>query len=309
MKRWGGFSLLALASAGVVGAGQMLAPMPASANVRMIVPEDVYRLCDKRQFTRAELRALQQRPDYDLILRYTADECAGVAAVLSGGATATLPGAPAGEAAGAVAPAVGRQPGLGLAGSDDPICDRDRFTTREIAALRRRADFAQILEYTFGQCPAVASLLTNAPTATLPDTNDGTGGEGGTGGGGTGGGGTGGGGHGGGGTGGGGHGGGGTGGGGHEGGGHEGGGTGGGHEGGGHEGGGTGGGDHDGDHGGHGDGDTGSGHDGNGSDGGEIGEEPDSSIDPEGWRAWRESIGRGPGRNDGPGRVTPAHEE
>ena len=183
MRWWGNYSLLALASAGVLGLGQGLAPVAASADAHLIVPESVYRLCDRRQFTRAEVRALQQRPDYELILRFTGERCAGVAAVLSDGATASLPGsagatgAATGSATGG--PAVSRgtaatgqvaecRPGLGLADSCDPICERTRFTTREIAALQRRSDFAMILEYTLAQCPAVAAVLTGTPTATLP---------------------------------------------------------------------------------------------------------------------------------------------
>jgi hypothetical protein len=195
MKWWGGFSFLALASAGVLSVSYVAAPSPASARTQTSVPQDLRRLCEKRTFTRSELRALRQQQDYEQILRYTAEECAGVAALLTGSATATLP----------AAASAGSASGGSASGGDNNICDRDRFTRREIAAIQSRADFARILEYTLAQCPAVASVLADTATASLPGSS-GNGGDGGTGsGGGTGGGGTGGGGTGGGGTGGGGH--------------------------------------------------------------------------------------------------------
>ncbi|MEZ5869983.1 MAG: hypothetical protein R3D46_16845 [Defluviimonas denitrificans] len=57
-------------------------------------------------------------------------------------------------------------PGLGLANSCDPICDRQEFTTREIRAIQRSEDFPTILEWTLESCPAVAAVLTNTATAT-----------------------------------------------------------------------------------------------------------------------------------------------
>lgn len=301
MKWMGGFSMLALVSAGALGFAFSAAP--ASAKVRMIVPEDVYRLCEKRKFTQAELRALQNRPDYEMILRYTADQCAGVAGLLSGSATATLPAGaggagaggagslPAGAAArvattgGAGGSAAECKPGLGLEDSCDPICARGRFTTREIAALQRRPDFADLLGYALENCPAVASVLTDFATATLPATGDGhdhdngvPGGGGGTGGGGTSGG-----------TGGGGTGGGGTGGG--TGGGDNGGGTGGGDNGGGTGGGDNGGGDNG--------GGTGGGDNGGGTGGGTRPPEPDRNTNPDDWGDWRDNYGPGSGWNGG----------
>ncbi len=199
MKWLGGFSLLALASAGVVGMGGVLSGTPVSAKTGLIVPEDVYRLCERRQFKRSEIRAIQKRPDYAMILRYTADQCGGVAAVLSEGATATLrgagsTGAEVSRGSAALGSAAECTPGLGLENSCDPICERTKFTTREISRLQRRKDFPTILEYSLQNCPAVAAVLTDTATATLPGGGDdrgdgGSGGGTGGGGGGTGGGG------------------------------------------------------------------------------------------------------------------------
>jgi hypothetical protein len=49
-------------------------------------------MCDRDQFTRSELRAIQRRDDYVLLLNYTLDNCPAVAAVLSDVATATTTG-------------------------------------------------------------------------------------------------------------------------------------------------------------------------------------------------------------------------
>jgi hypothetical protein len=260
----------------------LTAPTAAQANTRLIVPEEIYRLCDRRQFTRSEIRKIQKRSDYELILRYTADQCAGVASVLGDGATASLPGSSggaggaaglaggaavtrtAGTSGGASGGAAQCVPGLGLANSCDPICDRQEFTTREIRAIQRSADFPAILEWTLDACPAVAAVLTNtatATTATEPDRRGG-GGDlgGGTGGGdtGTGGGDTG---------------------------------TGGGDTG-------TGGGDT-----GTGGGDTGTGGGDTGTGGGDTGTggsrppEPDANTDPDGYDHWRDTYGPGSGWN------------
>lgn len=277
MKWLGGFSTVALAAAGVIGMGSVLSGGAAQARTGMIVPEDVYRLCERREFTRAEIRALQKRPDYALILRYTADQCGGVAAILSEGATATLPAAAgAGVAVSRGTASLGGAaqqctPGLGLENSCDPICERTRFTTREIASLQRSKEFPEILEYTLENCPAVASVLTDTATATLPGDPDPRG-DGGTGigGGGTGGGGTGG------------------------GGGGTGGGGGGGDTGGGGGGGDTGGGGGD-TGGGGGGGDTGGGGGGGNGGGGSRPPEPDKNTDPGGWQGWRDTYGPGSG--------------
>ena len=297
MKWLNGTSVAAAAAMSVVVGGMFTAPTAAQANTRLIVPEEIYRLCDRSQFTRSEIRKIQQRSDYELILRFTADQCAGVASVLGDGATASLPGTSggAGGAAGlaggaAVTRTAGTSggaaqcvPGLGLANSCDPICDRKEFTTREIRAIQRSEDFPAILEWTLDACPAVAAVLTNtatATTATEPDRR-GEGGGGGTGGGGTGGGGTGGGGTGGGGTGG------GDNGGGDNGGGDNGGGD---NGGGGNGGGGNGGGDNGG-------GGNGGGGNGGGGNGGSRPPEPDSNTDPSGYDHWRDTYGPGSGWN------------
>ncbi len=279
MKWLNGTSVAAAAAMSLVVGGVLTAPTAAQAKTRLIVPEEIYRLCDRRQFTRSEIRKLQQRSDYELILRYTADQCAGVAAVLGDGATASLPGTSGGaggaaglaggaavtRTAGASGGAAQCVPGLGLANSCDPICDRTQFTTREIRAIQRSEDFPTILEWTLEACPAVAAVLTNTATATTATEPDRRGeGGGGTGGGGNGGGGNGGGGNGGGGNGGGGNGGGDNGGGGNGGGGNGGGGNGGG---------------------------------GNGGTGGTRPPEPDSNTDPEGYDHWRDTYGPGSGWN------------
>ena len=283
MKWLNGTSVAAAAAMSFVVGGMLTAPTAAQANTRLIVPEEIYRLCDRRQFTRSEIRKLQQRSDFEMILRYTSDQCAGVASVLGDGATASLPGTSggAGGAAGLVGSAALTRtggasggaaqcvPGLGLANSCDPICDRTEFTTREIRAIQRSEDFPTILEWTLEACPAVAAVLTNtatATTATEPDRR-GEGGGGGTGGGGTGGG---------------------DNGGGDNGGGDNGGGD--------NGGGGTGGGDNGG-------GDNGGGGNGGGGNGGGTGTggtrppEPDSNSDPEGYDNWRDSYGPGSGWN------------
>ena len=257
MKWLNGTSVAAAAAMSLVVGGMLTAPTAAQANTRLIVPEEIYRLCDRRQFTRSEIRKLQQRSDFEMILRYTSDQCAGVASVLGDGATASLPGT-SGGAAQCV-------PGLGLANSCDPICDRTEFTTREIRAIQRSEDFPTILEWTLEACPAVAAVLTNtatATTATEPDRRGEGGGGGGTGGGGTGGGD-----------------------------------NGGGDNGGGDNGGGDNGG---GDNGG---GDNGGGDNGGGDNGGGTGTggtrppEPDSNTDPEGYDSWRDTYGPGSGWN------------
>ncbi|MEZ5770971.1 MAG: hypothetical protein R3D61_04825 [Defluviimonas denitrificans] len=116
----------------------------------------------------------------------------GCAAVLGDGATASLPGTSggAGGAAGlaggaAVTRTAGTSggaaqcvPGLGLANSCDPICDRQEFTTREIRAIQRSEDFPTILEWTLESCPAVAAVLTNTATATTATEPDRRGGGG-----------------------------------------------------------------------------------------------------------------------------------
>ena len=287
MKWLNGTSVAAAAAMSLVVGGMLTAPTAAQANTRLIVPEEIYRLCDRRQFTRSEIRKLQQRSDFEMILRYTSDQCAGVASVLGDGATASLPGTSggAGGAAGLVGSAALTRtagtsggasggaaqcvPGLGLANSCDPICDRTEFTTREIRAIQRSEDFPTILEWTLEACPVVAAVLTNtatATTATEPDRR-GEGGGGGTGGGGTGGG---------------------DNGGGDNGGGDNGGGD--------NGGGGTGGGDNGG-------GDNGGGGNGGGGNGGGTGTggtrppEPDSNSDPEGYDNWRDSYGPGSGWN------------
>ena len=273
MKWLNGTSVAAAAAMSLVVGGMLTAPTAAQANTRLIVPEEIYRLCDRRQFTRSEIRKLQQRSDFEMILRYTSDQCAGVASVLGDGATASLPGTSggAGGAAGLVGSAALTRtagtsggasggaaqcvPGLGLANSCDPICDRTEFTTREIRAIQRSEDFPTILEWTLEACPVVAAVLTNtatATTATEPDRR----GEGGGGGG-----------------------------------------TGGGDNGGGDNGGGgNGGGDNGG-------GDNGGGDNGGGDNGGGTGTggtrppEPDSNTDPEGYDSWRDTYGPGSGWN------------
>ncbi len=186
MKWLNGTSVAAAAAMSVAVGGMFTAPTAAQANTRLIVPEEIYRLCDRSQFTRSEIRKIQQRSDYELILRFTADQCAGVASVLGDGATASLPGtsggaggaaglaggAPVARTAGTSGGAAQCVPGLGLANSCDPICDRKEFTTREIRAIQRSEDFPAILEWTLDACPAVAAVLTNtatATTATEPD--------------------------------------------------------------------------------------------------------------------------------------------
>ena len=283
MKWLNGTSVAAAAAMSLVVGGMLTAPTAAQANTRLIVPEEIYRLCDRRQFTRSEIRKFQQRSDFEMILRYTSDQCAGVASVLGDGATASLPrtSGGAGGAAGLVGSAALTRtggasggaaqcvPGLGLANSCDPICDRTEFTTREIRAIQRSEDFPTILEWTLEACPAVAAVLTNtatATTATEPDRR-GEGGGGGTGGGGTGGG---------------------DNGGGDNGGGDNGGGD--------NGGGGTGGGDNGG-------GDNGGGGNGGGGNGGGTGTggtrppEPDSNTDPDGYDNWRDTYGPGSGWN------------
>ena len=269
MKWLNGTSVAAAAAMSLVVGGMLTAPTAAQANTRLIVPEEIYRLCDRRQFTRSEIRKIQQRSDYELILRFTADQCAGVASVLGDGATASLPGTSggAGGAAGLVGSAALTRtagtsggasggaaqcvPGLGLANSCDPICDRKEFTTREIRAIQRSEDFPTILEWTLEACPVVAAVLTNtatATTATEPDRRGEGGGGGGTGGGG----------------------------------------TGGGDNGGGDNGGGDNGG-----------GDNGGGDNGGGGTGtgGTRPPEPDSKTDPEGYESWRDTYGPGSGWN------------
>ena len=267
MKWLNGTSVAAAAAMSLVVGGMLTAPTAAQANTRLIVPEEIYRLCDRRQFTRSEIRKLQQRSDFEMILRYTSDQCAGVASVLGDGATASLPGTSggAGGAAGLVGSAALTRtagtsggasggaaqcvPGLGLANSCDPICDRTEFTTREIRAIQRSEDFPTILEWTLEACPVVAAVLTNtatATTATEPDRRGEGGGGGGTGGGG----------------------------------------TGGGDNGGGDNGGGDNGG-----------GDNGGGDNGGTGTGGSRPPEPDSNTDPDGYDHWRDTYGPGSGWN------------
>ena len=278
MKWLNGSSVAAVAAMSFLAGGALMAPTAAQANTRLIVPEEIYRLCDRRQFTRSEIRKIQKRSDYELILRYTADQCAGVASVLGDGATASLPGSSggaggaaglaggaavtrtAGTSGGASGGAAQCVPGLGLANSCDPICDRREFTTREIRAIQRSEDFPTILEWTLESCPAVAAVLTNTATATTATEPDRRGGGGDLGGG-----------------------------------------TGGGDNGGGDNGGGdNGGGDNGGGDNGGGDnggGDNGGGDNGGTGTGGSRPPEPDSNTDPDGYDHWRDTYGPGSGWN------------
>jgi len=105
------------------------------------------------------------REDFDTLLRYSSQNCPNVALLLTDGATAAIPGTAAPAPA---APAAG--PGDDL--RRVPLCRLEeemplpRGVVNQIVA---REDFDDLLRYASDNCPEVALLLTDLPTATIPE--------------------------------------------------------------------------------------------------------------------------------------------
>lgn len=85
----GGVAAALLASALAVPAGAAIAEPVLTAALQ----EQAEFLCQRTEFTRSEIRALQLSRDFPVILSYTLQVCPNVAGVLADGATAST-GAP-----------------------------------------------------------------------------------------------------------------------------------------------------------------------------------------------------------------------
>lgn len=106
------------------------------------------------------------REDFDMLLRYASQNCPNVALLLTDGATAAIPGSAAPAPA---APATGPEDDLRRV----PLCrlEEEMPLPRGVAArILAREDFDELLRYSSENCPEVALLLTDLPTATIPET-------------------------------------------------------------------------------------------------------------------------------------------
>ena len=169
MKRLNATRRYLCASAGLAGLMMSFAAGPTAAQgERLVISKEVFDLCERTSFTKAEVGRLQKRGDYADIMRYTLSYCPPVAAALASGATASVSGGGERDFA--------------------EYCDRTQFTRNEITRLQRQPYFDDLLEYTLENCAGVAAALTSIPTASVTDPDEGGNGDGGSGGGGTGGG-------------------------------------------------------------------------------------------------------------------------
>lgn len=73
-----------LATLGLAGVAE------AAPRLTRALQEQAEFLCERTEFSRTEIRALQKSADFPVLLDYALDQCPAVAAVLTEGATASV---------------------------------------------------------------------------------------------------------------------------------------------------------------------------------------------------------------------------
>ena len=129
-----------------------------------------FRLCElPDDLTDRQLAGIRSRADFGRLVEYASEYCPEVALRLTDTATASIPAA--------AAPAPEPQDGARSYGLCNLPAD---LSARQIASIRARQDFADLLTYAADNCPEVALLLTETATATITTatTAPGTGGDG-----------------------------------------------------------------------------------------------------------------------------------
>jgi len=147
-NQWQGVSALALA----------LLIAPASAQAQQGTRS--YGLCDlPADLSARQIARIQDRADFGQLLEYAAEFCPEVGLRLSEGATASIPADP-------TAPEATAPRGDGDARAYGLCSLPEDLSTRQIIQIQARPDFGELLTYAAENCPEIALLLTDTPTAT-----------------------------------------------------------------------------------------------------------------------------------------------
>jgi len=127
-----------------------------------------FRLCElPDDLTDRQLAGIRSRADFGRLVEYASEYCPEVALRLTDTATASIPAA--------AAPAPEPQDGARSYGLCNLPAD---LSARQIASIRARQDFADLLTYAADNCPEVALLLTETATATITTATTAPGGDG-----------------------------------------------------------------------------------------------------------------------------------